>query len=157
MRACWRLGGTDGLQHLRLRDWTHMLGFRGHFTTKSPAYSTTFTALRRARHQHARHDHARQERARRDDAREEARMTMTAEARARRQPRRAEPRGRRRRPGRPLRRPRRRQEETTLVINHWRYAGRGYTHPSDAIAAAYFAETRRQSRQAAREAAALAT
>ncbi len=49
------------------------------------------------------------------------------------------------------------EEETTLVINHWRYAGRGYTHPSDAIAAAYFAETRRQSRQAAREAAALAT
>jgi hypothetical protein len=48
------------------------------------------------------------------------------------------------------------EDETTLVINHWRYAGRGYTHPSDAIAASYFAETRRQSRQAAREAAALA-
>ena len=61
MRACWRLGGTDGLQQLRLRDWTHMLGFRGHFTTKSPAYSTTFTALRRARHQHARHDHTSEE------------------------------------------------------------------------------------------------
>jgi hypothetical protein len=33
----------------RLRDWAHMLGFRGHFSTKSRRYSTTLTALRTAR------------------------------------------------------------------------------------------------------------
>ena len=34
---------------LRLRAWAHMLGFGGHWSTKSRRYSTTFTALRRAR------------------------------------------------------------------------------------------------------------
>jgi hypothetical protein len=29
--------------------WAHMLGFRGHWSTKSRRYSTTFTVLRRAR------------------------------------------------------------------------------------------------------------
>ena len=33
----------------RLRRWTHMLGFGGHFATKSRRYSTTFGALRAAR------------------------------------------------------------------------------------------------------------
>lgn len=33
----------------RLRDWAHMLGFRGHFSTKSRAYSTTLGALRQTR------------------------------------------------------------------------------------------------------------
>jgi hypothetical protein len=34
---------------LNLRRWAHMLAFRGHFMTKSRAYSTTFNALRAAR------------------------------------------------------------------------------------------------------------
>ncbi|AJE84008.1 replication initiation protein [Streptomyces albus] len=33
----------------KLRDWAHMLGFRGHFSTKSRAYSTTLGALRQTR------------------------------------------------------------------------------------------------------------
>ncbi|MFI0740820.1 replication initiator protein RepSA [Streptomyces sp. NPDC021100] len=33
----------------RLRDWAHMLGFRGHFSTKSRTYSTTLGALRKIR------------------------------------------------------------------------------------------------------------
>ncbi|RSS70289.1 replication initiator protein RepSA [Streptomyces sp. WAC06614] len=33
----------------RLAAWAHMLGFRGHFSTKSRQYSTTLTALRQAR------------------------------------------------------------------------------------------------------------
>ncbi|MGW3242344.1 replication initiator protein RepSA [Streptomyces sp. NPDC001070] len=33
----------------KLRDWAHMLGFRGHFSTKSRTYSTTLTALRQVR------------------------------------------------------------------------------------------------------------
>jgi hypothetical protein len=47
--ACWTLGGHVELEELRLRPWAHMLGFRGHFSTKSRRYSTTLTALRQAR------------------------------------------------------------------------------------------------------------
>jgi hypothetical protein len=49
IRACWELGGRPELERLRLRAWAHMLGFGGHWSTKSRRYSTTFTALRRAR------------------------------------------------------------------------------------------------------------
>jgi hypothetical protein len=49
VRACWELGGRPELEGLRLRPWAHMLGFRGHWSTKSRRYSTTFTVLRRAR------------------------------------------------------------------------------------------------------------
>ena len=49
VRACWALGGRRELDGLRLRAWAHMLGFRGHWSTKSRRYSTTFTVLRRAR------------------------------------------------------------------------------------------------------------
>jgi hypothetical protein len=49
VRACWALGGRPELDGLRLRAWAHMLGFRGHWSTKSRRYSTTFTVLRRAR------------------------------------------------------------------------------------------------------------
>ena len=38
------------LSYTRLRRWAHMLGFGGHFATKSRRYSTTLGALRRARH-----------------------------------------------------------------------------------------------------------
>jgi hypothetical protein len=49
VRACWELAGRPGLTKLRLRKWAHMLGFGGHFSTKSRRYSTTLGALRRAR------------------------------------------------------------------------------------------------------------
>jgi hypothetical protein len=49
VRACWDLGGRPSLGELRLRKWAHMLGFGGHFSTKSRRYSTTLGALRRAR------------------------------------------------------------------------------------------------------------
>jgi hypothetical protein len=49
VRACWELGAHPSLATLRLRKWAHMLGFGGHFSTKSRAYSTTLGALRRAR------------------------------------------------------------------------------------------------------------
>ncbi len=53
--AAWRLGRPEALAPLddngrapydRLRKWTHMLGFGGHFLTKSRAYSTTFAERR---------------------------------------------------------------------------------------------------------------
>jgi hypothetical protein len=49
VRACWELGGRPELEGLRLRAWAHMLGFRGHWSTRSRRYSTTMTVLRRAR------------------------------------------------------------------------------------------------------------
>jgi hypothetical protein len=53
VRACWELGGRPGLDNLKLRKWAHMLGFRGHWQTKSRRYSTTMTVLRRARVEYA--------------------------------------------------------------------------------------------------------
>jgi hypothetical protein len=49
VRAAWELGARPSLRRLRLRAWAHMLGFRGHWSTKSRRYSTTMTTLRRAR------------------------------------------------------------------------------------------------------------
>ena len=51
--ACLRLGKLPQLKDLRLAAWAHMLGFRGHFSTKSRAYSITLGSLRadRAAHQ----------------------------------------------------------------------------------------------------------
>ncbi|WP_405654631.1 replication initiator [Streptomyces sp. NBC_00019] len=51
VRTAWTLGARKDLEHLRLRAWAHMLGFRGHFSTKSRRYSTTLGALRDARAQ----------------------------------------------------------------------------------------------------------
>jgi hypothetical protein len=59
VRAAWELGGLPELEGLRLRAWAHMLGFRGHSSTKSRRYSTTFTVLRRARVQFAKRRRAR--------------------------------------------------------------------------------------------------
>jgi hypothetical protein len=49
IRTAWALGNPNthpDLQELRLRKWAHMLGFRGHFSTRSRAYSTTLGAIR---------------------------------------------------------------------------------------------------------------
>ncbi|MFJ6658586.1 replication initiator [Streptomyces sp. NPDC091377] len=55
MHTCWHLGGLPEHTHLRLRHWTHTLGYRGHILTKSRAYSTTYTALRTQRAHHHGH------------------------------------------------------------------------------------------------------
>jgi hypothetical protein len=49
MATCWALGDDPRYEHLRLRAWAHMLGFRGHFLTKARRYSVTFGTLRTAR------------------------------------------------------------------------------------------------------------
>jgi hypothetical protein len=46
IETSWRLGGLPEYEALNLRRWAHMLGFRGHFLTKSQRYSTTFRAIR---------------------------------------------------------------------------------------------------------------
>jgi hypothetical protein len=45
--AALRLSNRSGLRELGR--WVHMLGFRGHFVTKSRSYSTTLGELRAAR------------------------------------------------------------------------------------------------------------
>ncbi|WP_030382772.1 MULTISPECIES: replication initiator [unclassified Streptomyces] len=49
IRTCWDLGRLPEFAGLKLWKWAHMLGFRGHFSTKSRSYSTTLGALRDAR------------------------------------------------------------------------------------------------------------
>ena len=49
IRAAWRLGSHQHPDFAALRRWAHMLGYRGHFATKSRRYSTTLRALRQAR------------------------------------------------------------------------------------------------------------
>lgn len=52
IETAWDLGGLDQYTGLKLRHWAHMLGFRGHFLTKSRTYSTTFKNLRTQRQRH---------------------------------------------------------------------------------------------------------
>jgi hypothetical protein len=46
------LGGKKKLAHLNLARAANALGYGGHVISKSRRYSTTFTALRTARHEH---------------------------------------------------------------------------------------------------------
>jgi len=82
--ACLRLSTLPELADLRLAAWAHMLGFRGHFSTKSRHYSTTFGTLRAERAQHQR-DHAPTD-------------SLWPEP----------------------------DDDTTLVLAHWRFAGQAY-------------------------------
>jgi hypothetical protein len=61
VRLAWQLG--EHTAYYGLRRWVHMLGFRGHFTSKSRRYSTTLGAIRgerRAYRQHQAAEHARE-------------------------------------------------------------------------------------------------
>jgi hypothetical protein len=57
IRAAWKLGHHPHEDFRALRRWAHMLGFRGHFATKSRRYSTTMRALRAARQDWRRRQH----------------------------------------------------------------------------------------------------
>jgi hypothetical protein len=52
IQTAWDLGTLEPYEELNLQRWAHMLGFRGHFLTKSRAYSTTFKTLRGDRQTH---------------------------------------------------------------------------------------------------------
>jgi hypothetical protein len=54
--TAWRLGRPSACGE-PLRRWAHMLGFGGHFLTKSRRYSVTFGRLRAARREHRRAQH----------------------------------------------------------------------------------------------------
>jgi hypothetical protein len=55
--AAWRTGSHSHPDYAALRRWAHMLGYRGHFTTKSRRYSTTLKALRAVRADYRRRQH----------------------------------------------------------------------------------------------------
>ena len=57
IRAAWHLGSHDHPDFRALRRWAHMLGYRGHFATRSRRYSTTMRALRQARADYHRRQH----------------------------------------------------------------------------------------------------
>jgi hypothetical protein len=74
--AAWRLGRPEALAaadedgrrpYDRLRAWAHMLGFGGHFLTKSRRYSTTFAERRGRRTEWRRRHHLQRLRAERPD------------------------------------------------------------------------------------------
>jgi len=55
--AAWHIGNHPHADFQALRHWAHMLGYRGHFSTKSRRYSTTLRALRSARTDWKRRQH----------------------------------------------------------------------------------------------------
>ena len=55
--ACLRIGAHSHEDYQALRRWAHMLGYRGHFATKSRRYSTTMRALRAVRRDWQRRQH----------------------------------------------------------------------------------------------------
>jgi hypothetical protein len=55
--TAWQLGGDEALALLRLRAWTHTLGVRTHFLTKSRHFSATFRLLRDKRQTWRRAEH----------------------------------------------------------------------------------------------------
>ncbi|MGY0539756.1 replication initiator [Nocardioides sp. YJ-D4] len=105
--------GKDNNPYFYLGKWAHMLGFRGHFSTKSRRYSISLGRLRRARAKYrqlieaSKTDH---------DARAALLDLGELEARLLAE-----------------------DEDTTLVISRWAFEGVGWTHPGDealALAAA---------------------
>ena len=50
--TAWQLGSRQRTGQERFRQWAHMLGYGGHFLTKSHYYSVTFGQLRAARTSH---------------------------------------------------------------------------------------------------------
>jgi hypothetical protein len=109
VRTCWQLGDHD--TYAGLRRWLHMLGFRGHFASKSRRYSTTLGAIRRERRDYRRREageHVRQLGDQIDD-------------------------------------------DTTLVVSRWEFAGLGYLTGGDAALALSAAARARERRRAARE------
>ena len=96
IHTAWHLASRPQYARLRLRQWAHMLGFRGHFSTRTRHYSTTLTHLRteRTTWRSNRADHSTD--------------LAAGHAASRRQVT-----GQHDSP------------DTTLVISHWQYAGTG--------------------------------
>jgi hypothetical protein len=153
IQTCWELGGDPVYAGLKLRRWGHQLGYGGHFSTKSRRYSTTLTALRNVRRDYETARllgfldldpdttpivRASLHKPPDDDSQQSGRMLLGNSRYAVHDP--------------PdyaddL------DDETVLVLGHWRYAGRGHS-PGEAIFARTVAQdivdNRRHARQATR-------
>lgn len=125
--TCWHLGGLPALAGLRLRPWAHMLGFRGHFSTKSRRYSTTLGCLRGARRRwrtartlaaHGLDPDTPVERCRMVDMEDAGDISKFGDA--------------------------------VLVVGHWRYVDRGHS-PGQAVFAATIADDMARARQLRRQ------
>jgi hypothetical protein len=114
-------GGAD--DYLLLGKWVNMLGFRGHFASKSRRYAITLTALRRARRRASMlMAEARQSRRPLDLAALEADLLADAD------------------------------DDTTLVIGRWIYAGAGWDNDAEqALALSAAARAREYAQRAAEE------
>ena len=110
LRACWDLG--ENPEQEAARRWLHMLGFRGHFSTKSRRFSTTLGRLRAARAAYRRRHPS-------EPARE-----LGTEA----------------------------DDDTTLVVGSWEFAGIGYRTTGDAALALASAARAREHREVVRDA-----
>ncbi len=95
-------GDCSANPYALLGHWSSMLGFRGHFSTKSRRYSVTLGALRRARHRFQRLM---------ADARRDGRTLDTRELEARLMAEDA--------------------EEATLVVGSWTFEGSGWPRAGD--------------------------
>lgn len=106
-------GDCEDNPYARLGRWASMLGFRGHFSTKSRRYSVTLGALRRRRRRFQRLASDRLRNAERLDTRAVELQLLDDE------------------------------EETTLVVGSWVYQGTGWPREGDrALAAASAARAR---------------
>ncbi len=105
--ACWTVGADPC--HAGLRRWAHMLGFGGHFSTRSRRCSTTLRALRAAR----------------KAWRRQHEVIETSDHT---------------------------DEETTLVVGSWTFAGIGWHTSADALLAQTAAALARERRRTARDA-----
>ena len=117
--AAWRLGRPSALASLgpdaepgdvppygRLRKWTHMLGFGGHFLTKSQKYSTTFAERRGKRATWRRRHHLQRLRDQRPDLADVLDDLASDQ-----------------------------DEQTVLVIGEWAFAGNGWLSEGDRVLA----------------------
>jgi len=104
--AACELAKVDDYRRLSL--WTHTYGFRGHFATHSRRYSTTLTALRAARSTHARRQARRHPDTTDNDDGDLVDVIEYIDA----------------------------DDDTTLLVGEWRFAGVGYTTDGDARLAA---------------------
>ncbi|MCH5674256.1 replication initiator [Streptomyces gilvus] len=122
IHTAWHLATRPQHAHLRLRQWAHMLGFRGHFSTRTRHYSTTLA-------------HLRAERTAWRNGQPDTQTPAPASAQTQAGQTGGSPVGDRpghstdlaadHHPGRRNIAGRRVDSDTTLVISHWQYAGTG--------------------------------
>ena len=137
IHTAWHLGVRPEHAHLRLRQWAHMLGFRGHFSTRTRHYSTTLAHLRAERTAWRSRQNDAPERA--DDGQSVTTRRSDCDDRSDLTAGHTDPDAGHRN-GHCGEGGRRSRTDTTLGISHWQYAGTGllpeHAHLATLLAAA---------------------